>query len=210
MITYRVAQSATDFKNAATLVHTAYMQEGYISEQKPSGISSFLNRPGAATIVAIEDNTVRGTISIVKDSDRGLPMDCTYKEQVDGLRTDGRHLAEICQFATDQNQQSDLPARNTSLVTLGLFAHIVQIGLADSTISDLCFTVNKKHEGFYRAIGCTTIGPQTNYARANGAVSQGFFLHLASLQKQKETNPFIGKILTYPVNKEITDPTLLN
>jgi hypothetical protein len=204
MLTYRIASTGADFRNALALVEKAYEKEGYLVDDTVGHpqIRSFINRCGSVTILATDPlGMLCGTISIVKDSERGLPMDSTYKVELRSLRSEPFVLAEICQFATNYKLVSDTVGKTTRMisatqVSFGLFAHAVHTALRGN-ITHLCFSVHVKHELFYKLLGATAIGESKLYSLANSVPSRAFYIDLEEIRGRTSTLSLSKKIFTF-------------
>lgn len=88
------AETESEIKQALTLVHDAYVELGYMAENKLRiRFSKFLALPTTVILIAKWKEEVIGTISIVSDSGFGLPSDPVWTDNK--LRSQGELLAEI-------------------------------------------------------------------------------------------------------------------
>jgi hypothetical protein len=88
------AETESEIKQALTLVHDAYVDLGYMNENKLRlRFTKFLALPTTVILIAKWKEEVVGTISIVSDSAFGLPSDPVWGEHK--LRAQGELLAEI-------------------------------------------------------------------------------------------------------------------
>lgn len=190
---YAVATNATERNQAIELVHKVYVEQGYLAPDAPTNNSKhFLHRPEAKTILCKNPSLV-GTISLVLDQHGNLPMEQIYAEELKTLRTDRRQLAEVCQFAVLKT------GRQTNLdVSLGLLSHAIHLALKE-TVDCLCFTINPKHQLFYRSLGCHQIGSEKPYPFVNNAPALAFFLDLTTvtaMEQPRQKSLILKKILS--------------
>ena len=105
------ATTAETLTEAYRLVHDIYAQEEYILPE-PTGIRirPFEACPEMSTFVGIADGEVVGVMSIVPDSpDLGLPSDHVFGDELDGMRAEGRRVAEVTNLAIGSgHRKSDL------------------------------------------------------------------------------------------------------
>ena len=208
MITYRTAVTPEDREEAIKLVTDVYTAEGYIdpSADRPAGISDYINQPQSTTVMAYVDDWFCGTITIVRDSDQGLPMDVIYHDELAGFREQQVALAEVCQFAVLQKptDHEKLSHRTNLDVSLGLLSHTIHLALSEQ-IACLCFTINPKHQLFYRSLGCEQIGEEKSYPFVNNAPALAFSLAVTKLTDSSEQSvghSFLQKVLTYKPTEE--------
>lgn len=97
----RPARSREELEEAYRLVYLAYNQQGYLTDSpEQMRLTVFNAFPDTVTFIAKEDGEVVGTVSIVGDTDIGLPMDEVYHEELNQLRWRRRTLAEVSMLAT--------------------------------------------------------------------------------------------------------------
>ena len=103
-----------------------------------------LEAPAELTLV-VSDSKERpcGTMSMIFDSDKGLPADEVFKDLLDPLRNEGRRLIEVGRLAIDRTEASKR-----------LFAGMLHIFLIYATVihrcTDCIIEVNPRHVGYYK------------------------------------------------------------
>ena len=97
LISVRPVETLEEFKAATHLVYREYLRRGYIAPNPTQlRLSHFHAVPETTTFVALDpQQRIVGTVTLVPDSSMGLPMDDAYQAEVDGLRAQGVHLAEL-------------------------------------------------------------------------------------------------------------------
>lgn len=152
------ACTAEDLCDAYRLVHEVYLETGYIKPE-PSGmrLRIFETSSETATFIAKHEGRVVGVISVVGDSlDLGLPSDCAFSEELDGLRGTGIKICEV----TNQVVSS---AFRKSAVTTELMrcavAHSLQSGFRMGVVA-----VSPSHNAFYDLLGFTELGSERSYS----------------------------------------------
>src|SRR3989344_1754396 len=96
----RVLRNDSERLAARAIVKRAYEAQ---RDSAGSRIAQYLQGSPAGTIGLIRDEILYGTISVVVDSEQGLPMDTIYADELSPWRSLGEKLAEVVQFAVDHN-----------------------------------------------------------------------------------------------------------
>lgn len=199
-IQYAVA-SNDQIVEAEQLVRKEYYRKGYIESvesDRHSNISSFLYRPCSITFVALWKGCLAGTVSVVQDSQAGLPMDNTFSNELNTLRNHegGGILGEAVQFATDQDlfeRHPEIQGRHRRILLLNLFHLVLQHSLRDG-VTHLCLSCTPQHGRMYRMLGFRTIGDPRYYMTVDTmAVAMALRLDQDYLARSK--NPMVGHIL---------------
>jgi hypothetical protein len=95
LVEYKIASTKDEFKQAFQLLHDKYVSKGYMNPCK-SGMRYTIHNalPKTCTIIAKHANKVIGCISIIPDSEFGLPMDEEYKKELDSMRNQQANIVE--------------------------------------------------------------------------------------------------------------------
>jgi len=150
----RLAQSKRSFKSACLLVQHMYLQKGYV-------IPSIQKLPDHITLTASQDGAEAGTITLGIDTGNGLQADVNYKQEVDSLRAEGRHICELTKFAVEQTLGS-----KPILAALFHIAYIYAGVLQKQT--DVVIEVTPRHAQFYkRMLGFEQLGSERLNSRVN-------------------------------------------
>jgi hypothetical protein len=127
------------------LVHAAYCRQGYLAEDREGMRLTVYNAfPDTVTFIAKEGREIVGTVSLVGDTDVGLPMDEIYGEELNRLRRRGRSLAEVTMLANKSQRVSRKMPIFLQLMKQ-VFDYIWFILQAD----DACLACHPCHSGFY-------------------------------------------------------------
>ncbi|MBA4387705.1 MAG: hypothetical protein C0404_06970 [Verrucomicrobia bacterium] len=162
----RLANTLDERKRAWRMVHRRYLAEGYAG---PDGdglwCSLFDALPQTTTVLVTRNGADIATVSLVFDSDYGLPADTLYKDELDTMRQNGRRLCEISSLASEEtDRRSAVEVLNHMFKIIYLLA----CRLADAT--DFIITVNPHHVAFYeRKLLFQRIGEVRSYGKVNGA-----------------------------------------
>jgi len=161
-----LASETVDFDAAFRLVHDQYVWRGYTAPA-PSGRRFSVHHalPTTKVFVARRGDAFIGTLTLVQDSLFALPLDELYREEVAGLRQQGRRISEVSALATAAASR-----RAGVAVLLHLMRMVVTYALKIGSVNDLCITVNPRHVEFYRTcLRFDVIGPERAYGKVNGA-----------------------------------------
>jgi hypothetical protein len=175
-----LAQDTETVDAAFRLVHDRYVARGYM-EPDPSGwrLTSYNAVPATKMFVAQRERGVQGTLTVIRDSPMGLPMDELYGEEMACLREEGRRVAEVSALAAEP----DLGKEGLAIV-IRLIRQALLFSAEVVELDDLCIAVNPRHVGFYRRLfGFRLFGPLKRYARVNGAPAVGLRLDLGSVRR---------------------------
>lgn len=185
-ITFRVAQRADELEQAARLVHHEYAKRHYVAgDATDLKLSLFNALPQTTTFLALRDQEVIGTVTLIPDSPLGLPMNAIYHEELDGLRRQGRRLAEVSMLAV----RTDLFGRGVFLMlnskklflVFNLFKLLFDYTRFLTSVTTLCIAIHPKHELLYRFLFFHDLGGERVYpgANKNPAIAKVMDLHLA-------------------------------
>lgn len=153
----RLADSENHRNSASMLINKMYSWRGYGSSSLP-GISEHPNR---VTLVASNNTTTIGTVTLAFDSGMGLLVDELYKQEVDQARNQGRQVCEFIKLAVDRESGSKMV-----LASLFHIAYIYARILGDA--DDVFIEVNPRHVAYYkRMLGFEQAGEERMCQRVN-------------------------------------------
>ena len=131
----------------------------------------------APAIVALWNNEVVGTLSVIRDSKFGFPSNKIF--DVSGLRQNGTRIAELSAFAL----REDFRSQGGKLM-FPLFRYVYEYCLNYFGVDYWVIAVNPKHVELYQAIlffrrlkSCVV----DNYDYVNGAPAVGQYIALKSV-----------------------------
>jgi hypothetical protein len=147
-ITFRVAQSQDELEQAYRLVHDIYEEEGY-TDTHPSGlrINAFNAHPETVVFIAVKEDEVIMTLTLVADSPLGLPMDDLYLEELSSFRSAHRRLGQLCALASRAKYRC--ANQTLPLFLIKIMGHYARCHMR---LDDLVITVNPKHSLFYESL----------------------------------------------------------
>ena len=162
----RVASDRQFRERAYRLAYRVYRQKGYVPPDEKEMIVSASDTWPETLTVLVEDAAghVAGTVSLVFDSESGLPCDEIYGPEADELRSCGRRLFEVTRLAIDEAH-----ANSKALLTLLCnvpFAYGLRVG----GCTDLVIEVNPRHVAYYvRLMKFEVLGAERACPRVEGA-----------------------------------------
>jgi len=167
----RLAACRDELEEAYELVYTNYVQRGYIQEHSGGiRVTVFNAFPTTRTFVAVLDDQVIATVSLVEDTPAGLPMDEIYKRELDALREQGRKISEVTMLADRRRL-----IRRALAMLLMLMKRVFDYAALVQHADDLCITINPRHESYYeRCLLFKPLGPLRSYpsVRENPALAK--------------------------------------
>ncbi len=97
-IQFKLVSNTQEFMGALKVLHDCYVEKG-LMDRDPQGIrlSPYHLMPNTLTAVAVQEGKVIATMSIIRDSPIGLPMDKIFDLSV--LRKNGEILCELSGLA---------------------------------------------------------------------------------------------------------------
>jgi len=151
----RLADTDEGRNSANMLVDRMYSWRGYATS------SQTLENPNLLTLIAAENHSTIGTISISFDSPAGILADETYKDEIDIFRSGGSRICEFTKLAFDPDVHSKLVLASVFHVAFIYAWHI-------RNYTDLFVEVNPRHRRFYeRMLGFKRHGQTKNNPRVN-------------------------------------------
>jgi hypothetical protein len=97
-LTFELARTQEDIEAAFKLLHDTYVEEGFIETQQ-SGMRVIVQHalPSTSLLVAKLKGRVIGTISVIRDTPIGLPMEKAFN--ISHLKSHGRRVSELSGLA---------------------------------------------------------------------------------------------------------------
>lgn len=144
----QVANTRALRERAYRLVYGAYAARGYevASSAKQRLWFHFHHcNPDAITFLAERNGQEVATLTLVPDSELGLPADDLFPEAITNLRARGRKACEICSLAVAELSEHD---GRKALLHLFRFAYLSAAYLLEG--ADLVACVMAHHGAFYR------------------------------------------------------------
>lgn len=161
-IIQKIAQTRQEREAAFSLIYKSYLRAG-LCEPNQLGlrISPYQLSPSSEMFITVRDGEVVATVSLIIDSDMGLPMESVYPEQVSQPRQNGYLMGEISCLA-DRRKDHRRIIKNLCELT-GLLVQYARFHGLDGVM----LVTRPKHAKFYKRYMCyESIGP----IRPNGVV----------------------------------------
>jgi hypothetical protein len=182
---YRIARGCAERAEAFRLIYNAYLKTGLA---KPNPFSMRLLRqhllPTTDMFVAVCADEVQATVTLIRDGDSGLPMDCVYRAEVNRLRQAGKKLAEVSCLA-DHGAEIN---RNSLPRCLELFRWMVQAARVRGTDA-LVVAINPRHLRFYeRYLDFERIGNEAAYPAVCDQPAIALLLDFERIDRERPKN----------------------
>jgi hypothetical protein len=148
----------------------------------PTGlrVTEYHRLPDTATFIGKIGDDVVVTMSLIPDSNLGLPMDSEYRSELDTLRIQHRYIAEVGSLASApsfRNTDQNVPMHGNKI----MHTYASQYLKAD----DLVITINPKHRYFYEHILLfQQIGEEKQYEFVKGAPAIPMRLDLTTAKRR--------------------------
>lgn len=172
-LTYHVARTIEDLEAAFAILHDAYVDSGFM-QPHPSGlrVTKYHALPSTTTLVAKLDGKVVATLSLIRDSHFGLPMDASFN--LEDVRRDPRRLMEISSLAVSKELRG-----NHGEVLLPLLQYMWTYATHYFGVERAVIAVNPRRVDFFEGILLfQKIAPQVvdSYSFVNGAPAVGLYI----------------------------------
>jgi hypothetical protein len=142
---YRIAENRRELSSAFHLVYRKYRDAGLIDANLYQlRVTQFHLRPETTVFVGQKDGEVVSTVSLIGDSEAGLPMDCIYYDEVDAFRGRGWHVAEVSCLASNCD-----PSTRGFLTTFVRLNSLMAQSARLQGIDHLLIVIHPRHAAFY-------------------------------------------------------------
>lgn len=174
---FKLAETEAELEDCFRLLHDAYVDAGFM-QPDPSNlrVTVYHALPTTSTLLCRYGNRVVGTLSLIRESTLGFPMQRIF--DLSSIRLAGGNVAEVSALAIDRRFRS---ASGTILLPLVKFMYEYASRQFDTR--HLVIAVNPRHIGFYETVLCfrrLAQRPVAHYDFVNGAPAVGAHLDLAS------------------------------
>ena len=142
------------------LVRGRFAWRGYCTE----ALAHDSDESHRLTLGAWANGELAATLTLVRDSLRGLQTDALYATELARLRRAGRRLCEVSRLAVD-------PVHSCPNLLRTLFYEALVQGSQRFAASDVVIGVNPRHASYYkRRMGFRQLGAAQHYARVGAPV----------------------------------------
>jgi GNAT superfamily N-acetyltransferase len=188
-----LATTRAELDAASRLVHACYVRRGYVAASADGQhVSPYLAMPSTAVFVARAGDRIVATVSLIADSELGLPCDALYGAELSAFRAAGRRLAEVSALAVSEAW------RGVGLGAMRALVRIVGVyGREIARLDDLCIAVHPRHAPFYEGrLRFRRFGGLKAYDAVNGAPAVGLRLDLRQLDGPLADASFAGSVFS--------------
>lgn len=155
----RLTNEPHEIHQANELVFHNYVAAGFWeNDHDKLRTNKFLHTSARKVFVALEDGRLLGTMSIVVDSQAGLPSDSAQAVQMQQVRAMGGTVAEVSAFAMDRSKTA-----HRRLIFF-LISYMFQYSFYHAGIDRLVVSCIPTHADFYESALCfSKVGGPTYY-----------------------------------------------
>ena len=164
-VTYRAATHRDDYEGAFRILQTRYLDSGLTRDTAAQvRVMPYHFWPQTQVFIAVDDHRVIGSVSLVRDSqEHGLPMESTYRDSINRLRSTPLRLAEVCCLCVGAEKSYSSGELFSGLTRIMMFH------ARFSRVDSLVAVVHPRHGKFYRAaMGFAEIGGLASYRQVAG------------------------------------------
>jgi hypothetical protein len=162
----RVTRDPDEIARANWLVYENYVADGFWEDNKKQlETNKFLHSQHRTVFVVEEAGQILGTMSLIGDSEDGLPSDGTQLPLMQTLRKQSHGIAEVSAFAMDRSKTS------TRRLMLFLISYMHQHAFYYAGMDRLVASCKPEHADFYeQVIGWSKVSDLTyyDYSHASG------------------------------------------
>lgn len=171
----KIARSREELESAFSLLHQSYVRAGFMKPHE-SGLrlSKFHALPSTSTLIATWKGQVVGTVSVLRNSPMGFPLDAIFDTH--RFKTKGNRIAEISALAVHEDFRGMRGA-----ILFPLLKYLYHYCIRYFGVDYMLIAVNPKHADFYEALlffENIQDGVIDNYNFAGGAPAVGRYLDL--------------------------------
>ena len=143
-IRYKIASTQEELRHAFALLERSYVERGIAgSGQIRMKILNIL--PTTTTFIALRGDAVVGTVSLIEDSELGLPIEQVHPEDVARVRNRHRKLAEVGALALEKTERR-------SAISIMLFNMLYRWARNWRRVDDLLIGIHPSARHFYDAV----------------------------------------------------------
>jgi hypothetical protein len=174
----KIADTKAELEGCFAVLHDTYVESGFMKPD-PSGmrLSIHYALPTTTTICAIYDGKVAGTVSLIRESAIGMPLQDIF--DLTELRAKGGCIVEISALAVSRKFRE-----NSRAILLPLMKFLYDYCIAHVDTRHLVIAVNPRHIRRYESLLLfrrLTDNVVESYDFANGAPAIGATLDLLEL-----------------------------
>lgn len=162
-LTFQLARTKEDLEAAFKLLHNAYVEQGFI-EPQDSGMRFIIQHalPTTSILIAKMNDVVVGTISVMRDTPLGLPMEKAF--DISHLKVKGQRVSEFSSLAI----HPDFRRSMSGVIFFPLTLYAANFAKNCFGTDYLVFNLYPHHADFYNAIFGST------YLKSQKAITEDY------------------------------------
>jgi len=175
----KIAATHDEWHDAFALVYESYVRSG-LTQPNLHGVRIIPHHllPTTSTLIARLGSEVIGTMTLVRDSEMGVPLEAVYRRDVEAMRAQGIAFAEVSCLATRPLSLVDYPYVFMRLLRL-LAQHARHVG-----VERLLIAAHPRHVRLYeRSMGYRRFGGETSYPSVGGAPAVAAYLDFSEADR---------------------------
>ncbi|MBL7555218.1 MAG: hypothetical protein JNM24_05290 [Bdellovibrionaceae bacterium] len=175
---FRVARTQDELSEAYKILHESYLEKGY-TKPNDTGmrIVKYFALPTTTTLIALFDDRVVGTISIIRRSTFGIPMESSF--DIGAVLDDNKVIAEISSLAIDSRFREKRGALFLPLLKF-FWEYVCTYMRLDALVITVNPSMTDFYEGFlgFKRMKNAKVGSYS-YANGNPGVGLWYDVHKA-------------------------------
>lgn len=190
---YQIVTNRWERLSAYRLVYDTYLKRGLIPPNHYRlRVTPYHLLPTTQTFIAVQDERIICSVSLIGDGQLGLPMESVYSEEVTSARAQGLYVGEVsCLASRHEDFRQFLP----------IFVQLTRLMAQHARgqgMDQFLIAVHPKHARFYeRFMGFEQIGPLRQFPAVQDAPAVALCLDFARIDRERPKcwNDFFGSPL---------------
>jgi hypothetical protein len=204
--TVQIAQTLDELKAAYRVIYQEYVLRGFCPpDESQMHYNFYCFLPSSRTFILKKNEHVIGTLSLIMDSQQGLPVESAFANEIGALKTPACRIAEIGLFGLDQTllrrEDRHLANFRKLAVAFNLFKEMFAYA-REASITDFVIAVHPKKESLYQSFTFRKIGSERPYRPACG--NPAIAMHM-NIQRWFEIIPQDQRMKSYFVRESSRD-----
>jgi hypothetical protein len=206
---FRIVSNRWERMTAYRLVYDTYLRRGLISPNHYRlRVTPYHLLPTTHTFIAVQNQQIVCSVSLIGDGQLGLPMESVYSEEVGQARANGLYVGEVsCLASRHEDFRQFLP------IFVQLTRLMAQYARGQG-MDQFLIAVHPKHSRFYeRFMGFEQIGPLRQFPSVQDAPAVACCLDFARIDRERPNcwNDFFGtplpkaKLQIQPISQDEVD-----
>ncbi len=177
-VCYQVAEHRPERIGAFHLVYRRYREAGLIDQNRYQlRVTRYHLLTSTSVYIGIKEAETVTTVTLVRDGELGLPMECIFLDEVDHLRSQGIRLAEVSCLASEPN-----PSKRAFLSSFIALNRLMAQSAKFQGVDRLLIVIHPRHAPFYeRYIGFRPVGSVRPYPAVENHPARLLSLDLNSM-----------------------------